>query len=960
MGGRVAFVLAVLAIVSAGGGLVFLAVSADSAARRQQALELAMARVQRGDFKQALPELERQAADNSSSDEIQLALGICYRGLDRTDDAIAAWNRIQAGKAVARQAASWRLQTARDTGRWSLARGLKAADLEGDQATEDLLFLLRSQGRIPEAVELVRDTFGRAGDPARALKLLWALEMDAYPVAGVNEVLERARTRAPDDPDVTLGRAHLALQSGALEEARLLLDRCHELRPDDGPTWVMEVLLARAGNDSEALERALRHLPPEAFDAEGWLALQAQLVRGRTGREAAILQRLLAVNPYHAEALERMAELSTPPSDAPYRARKAARDAAQRRYEGLLTTDDGGANLIELAETAAALGRTFDARGWLTMAARQTPGDAAVNAKLRALEPDRRAMSVDLARLRDEALNARGTDQGLQKPLEMALRPPQTPRFIDVSDASGLVFRFDNGRTAEKQLPETMSGGVALFDFDNDGWLDLYAVQGGRFPALEGAPNADRLFRNRGDGTFEDVSATIGLDTFPGGYGHGVTIGDVDNDGFSDIFVTRFGSYALYLNQQGTRFRDATNAWGLGGDRDWPTSAAFADLDGDGDLDLYVCHYAEWDPQNPRVCRLPDGERITYCPPAALAARPDRLYRNDGDQFVDISKEAGISSADRDGRGLGVVAADLDGDQKVDLFVANDTTANYFFKNLGEMRFQENALAVGLSANASGGYLAGMGAARGDLDGDGVADLGVTNFYGECTTFYRALGGGIYADRSAEIGLASATRDRLGFGLTFADMNNDGNLDVVQANGHVDDFAPAYPYAMSAQLLLGRDGGGLFGPRPQPDPWSRKMVARGLAVGDLNNDGALDAVVVDQAGPMAVFQGARPVERGHFLTLKLRGHPSNRDAVGAVATVRAGDRTWVLERFGGGSYQSSGDSRLHVGLGERGRVDLVAIRWPSGAVRQYHDLAADRGYLLSEDGATPEALPGFK
>ena len=274
-----------------------------------------------------------------------------------------------------------------------------------------------------------------------------------------------------------------------------------------------------------------------------------------------------------------------------------------------------------------------------------------------------------------------------------------------------------------------------------------------------------------------------------------------------DVFVTRWRSYALYRNRGDGTFEDVTDAWGLGGRRDWPTSSAMADLDGDGDLDLYVCHYAAWDLANPRICRDQKTQAYLNCSPLLAEALPDRLFRNDGGRFVDVTDQAGI--VDRNGRGLGVVAADLDADGRVDLFVANDSSANFLFRNLGGMRFEETAEVAGVAGNASGNYQAGMGVAAGDLDGDGRIDLAVTNFYGESTTYYRNLGSGVFVNATAASGLAVASRRLLGFGVAFLDANDDGRLDLASANGHVNDLRPNYPYRMPAQLLLGGPDGRL-------------------------------------------------------------------------------------------------------------------------------------------------------
>jgi hypothetical protein len=511
-------------------------------------------------------------------------------------------------------------------------------------------------------------------------------------------------------------------------------------------------------------------------------------------------------------------------------------------------------------------------------------------------------------------------------------------------------------------MPETMGGGVGVLDYDGDGWLDVYAVQGGPFPDNADSPPSpqrDRLFRNRGDGTFEDVSDRAGLGSLRGGYGHGVTVGDCDNDGRPDLLVTRWRSYALYHNKGDGTFEDVTDKAGLGGSRDWPTSAAFADLDGDGDLDLYVCHYAAWDPKTSAPCpHASEQGRFMYCGPRTFDAMPDRLFRNDGGRFTDVSDQAGITAADREGRGLGVLAADLDEDGRVDLFVANDLTANFLFHNEGGFRFREIGVEAGVATNADGGYLAGMGIACGDLDGDGRIDLAVTNFFGESTTFYRNMGGGQFVDRTTAAGLATATRYLLGFGASFLDVNNDGKLDLATANGHVNDLRPHVPYFMPAQLLLGTAGGRLQDVSARAgDPWSVPRRGRGLAAGDLDNDGKLDLLIVSESAPLSFFHNEGPA--AHFVTFELEGTSSNREAVGARVTLAAGGHRQVAQRHGGGSFLSACDQRLHFGLGPATRIDSVEIRWPSGRVDRHADLAADTAYILRESDSRARPLPGW-
>ncbi len=607
---------------------------------------------------------------------------------------------------------------------------------------------------------------------------------------------------------------------------------------------------------------------------------------------------------------------------------------------------------MEMARLAAALGRDFEARAFLTLLEQKDPRNPAVRDlrdRLGPPPPPRSVSNGSLAKLFDATVGRIGR-------ATTASQVQSTPvvRFEDDAGSAGLGgFVFDNGTSPSRQLPETFSGGVGLIDYDGDGFLDIFAIQGGRFPPAEPAPRtSDRLFRNRGDGTFEDASIRSGISAMSGGYGHGVSVGDYDNDGHSDLFLTRWRSYALYRNRGDGTFEDATARAGLAGDRDWPTSSAFADLDNDGDLDLYVCHYGVWDAVHPLICKDPSGRANITCDPRAIAALSDHVFRNDDGRFVDVTAEAGI--IDRDGRGLGVVAADFDGDNFVDLFVANDSTANFLFHNLGGFRFEETGHEAGVAANASGGYQAGMGVACGDSNGDGSIDLAVTNFYGESTTLFHNLGRGLFVDHTAAAGLAAPSRYLLGFGAAFMDADNDGRLDLMTANGHVNDLRPQFPYPMIAQLYRGQPDGRFTDVTSQAgSPFQQLHVGRGLAVGDLDNDGRVDSLMVAQNEPFVYFHNRAESAGGHYVTFQLQGTRSNRDGVGAVVTVTAGKLRQVAQRFGGGSFQSAGDHRLHFGLAAADRAESVEVRWPSGRSDRYKDLLADRCHRLKEGDGSP-------
>jgi hypothetical protein len=337
---------------------------------------------------------------------------------------------------------------------------------------------------------------------------------------------------------------------------------------------------------------------------------------------------------------------------------------------------------------------------------------------------------------------------------------------------------------------------------------------------------------------------------------------------------------------------------------------------------------------------------------------PDHLFRNDGGRFVDVSTEAGI--VDRTGEGLGVVATDLDGDGRIDLFVANDQSAKFLFLNRGGLRFEEVGHIAGVASNASGLYQASMGVASGDLNADGQPDLAVTNFYNEYTALYQNLGQAVFSDHSTEYGLAVASRYRLGFGIAFLDFNNDGWLDLVTANGHVDDNRTDVPQRMPSQLFAGTEGGHrLVDVTDRAGPgFSVPLLGRGLAVGDLDNDGRVDLVILPQNQPLAYFHNQ--TEGGRSLTLSLEGTSSNRDSIGARVIVESGGRRRFAWRSGGGSYQSASDPRLHIGLGTADRIDCVEVTWPSGRVDRYAGLQPGGGYRLREGDPSFKALPGFQ
>jgi thioredoxin-like negative regulator of GroEL len=928
-------------------------------------------------YDEARQRLERLSARWPGRAEVNYPLGCCEAALGRIEAALVAWGRVPHDSAMGLRAALDRGRLALEHGRLavaeqSLAPVLHERGMLGEQAARLADQIDLYTGRRGAISRRIERRWPMSSDQAGLLRLHWQLDSQPSPVLAVRETLDRMARQAPEDDRVWLGRAQLAIDSGRKDDADQFLKKCEARRPDDPDvlqaqlTWALD-----AGRSDEAARAATRlpasHVPPA--DVAVVIARLAAL-GGDTLAERAALERRVELEPGDTAAWDRLAELAVRDGSADhaagYRRRKAEINRARDHYDTLMGRSTAGSRPpeVELGRLAEVLGRRFEARGWWSIRARQDPDDREAQAAL-----DRLARPQSLAAVTIAA----GTVADLIPGPLLTARPrgarglaPEViaPAFRDDAQKTGLHFVYENDPTPLCRLPETMGGGIGLLDYDGDGWLDVYAVQGGML-SNETAPVAsaqgDRLFRNRG-GFFEDVTSSSGLAAMPGGYGHGVAVGDYDNDGRADLFITRWRAYALYHNRGDGTFEDATLQAELGGDRDWPMSAAFADLDGDGDLDLYVCHYTDWDSQRSAPCPHPNHpDRHAYCVPRGLGSRPDHVFRNDGGRFVDVSNSAGVRGADRDGRGLGVVIANLDDDSRPDIYVANDMTANFLFRNLGGFRFEETGEVSGAACSGAGGYQAGMGIACGDLDGDGRLDLAVTNFYGESTSFFQNLGAGQFVDHTAAIGLTAPTRYLLGFGAFFLDADNDGRLDLAQANGHVIDYSPAMPYAMPARLWLGTAGGRLVDVSGSAGAcWQVPRRGRGLAVGDLDNDGRLDLLIVAEREPLAYFHNQGPA--GHFVTIRLEGSAprSNRDAVGARVAVTAAGRRQVAQRIGGGSYLSACDGRIHFGLGEATHIEMIEVRWPSGHVDRFTDLAADAAYLLREGRIPASPLPGWR
>jgi enediyne biosynthesis protein E4 len=527
------------------------------------------------------------------------------------------------------------------------------------------------------------------------------------------------------------------------------------------------------------------------------------------------------------------------------------------------------------------------------------------------------------------------------------------------ASATGITWKHVNGRSSQAYLPETTGAGCAFFDYDKDGWMDIYLVNSGRCDFYNPSPPLrNALYHNNRDGTFTDVTEKAGV--AGGGYGMGVAVGDYDGDGFPDLYVTQYGRSILYHNNGDGTFTDVTEKAGVAAPG-WATSAVWFDYDNDGRLDLFVCRFVDFSKEKNKFCGNPEtGERY-YCIPKVYDPMPSWLFHNNGDgTFTDVSKESGIGN--QLGKAWGVVATDLNNDGHLDLFVANDTTANFLFMNRGHGKFEETGLIAGIAYDEMGRARSGMGVDSADYDQDGWMDLFVADVDHEKYALYHNSHDGSFDDVSASNGVGEATFLMSGWGLKFFDFDNDGNLDLILANGHPDDhIQERFGNVMYEEpLLLFRNTGGSFqhafeNVSPKAGPiFQQKFAGRGLALGDFDNDGAVDVLVAINDGAPLLLRNLAAADN-HWLGILLIGKKCNRDAVGARIAYQAGDLRRPRFRVAGGSYLASHDPRMVLGLGPRTKIDWIEVQWPqpSGLTERFTGLPLDRYVTLQEGTGTP-------
>ena len=531
-------------------------------------------------------------------------------------------------------------------------------------------------------------------------------------------------------------------------------------------------------------------------------------------------------------------------------------------------------------------------------------------------------------------------------------------QFVDVTTEAGINFRHINGAEGAYHLPETLGAGGAFFDADNDGNLDIYLVNSGYWKeSSSGDETPSALYRNSGDGTFTDITMTAGVGN-SGNYGQGAACADYDNDGDVDLYVTNFGVNVLYRNNGDGTFTDVTASAGVG-DPGWSSSACFLDYNRDGHLDLFVVNYLVYSLDVPyRPCGE-DGIQ-TYCHPSLFEGAPDTLYRNNGDgTFTDVSHEAGVGGIGGlfHGKGLGVVSADFNNDGTPDLYVASDDTRNDFFYNNGDGTFSEISLLAGCAYSFNGVAQAGMGVATDDYNGDGWLDIFVTNLSYETNALYRNNGDGTFTDVIYEAHLGKESYLFVGFGTGFFDADNDGWRDIFIANGHIidniEDTHGVLTYRQPDQIFRNQ-GNGTFQEvsASAGDYFQSTAVSRGALFGDYDNDGDVDMLVTQSNGPVTLLRNETGTQH-NWVRIKTVGIISSRDGTGTRVTLRAGGHTQIQEINRGASYLSSHDGRLHFGLGVHTTVDRLEVRWQSGVVQVFENLLTNREHVISEFSDTP-------
>lgn len=796
------------------------------------------------------------------------------------------------------------------------------------------------------------------------------------------ELMEKCLQERPRDPVALMGSAWHAAKAGRAQAAERLARAAVEAAPDLVQAHAqLGSLLLESSSDPEALSHWQAQLPREADEhPEIWL-VRGDWARIRGEPETAIrcYWETLRRNPNYRTALYQLAQLliarGEPQRAAPYLRRseqlQRLKEAEAVLFEGVQTSVEP---IRTVAERMQGLGRLWEAAGWCRIAGQLDPRaswpramidqlraslDGSPPLTLRSANP---AFTEDLS---DFPLPLWKSESGAPAPIEAsAALTSASVSFRDDAAALGLDFTYFNSAdpsTPGQRMYEFSGGGAAALDFDLDGWPDLYFTQGCEWPPQNGAgERTDRLFRNRSGVEFLDITEPAGLTETT--FSQGTAAGDLDNDGFADVYVANIGKNRLYHNNGDGTFSDISAELGDDAER-WTTSCAIADLNGDSLPDIYAVNYLQGEGIFDRVCEHKDGAR-RMCAPFDFDGAQDQFYLNRGDgRFEDATEAAGFNVPH--GKGLGVAVGDFDGTGRPSVVVANDLVPNFLFTSRQQRRggaplFEEQGLASGLALNASGQAEGCMGIAVDDMNGDGRLDLMITNFLGESNTLYVQSEEGLFRDATAEAGLVQPTLPLLGFGTQCLDGELDGIPDLVVTNGHVDDLrAYGQPYHMRPQYFRGV-GSGRFVELAEETLGSffgGEYLGRGMARLDWNRDGREDVAISHLDSPAALLTNTT-TGAGHFLAVQLRGVQCDRDAIGTSVTVRAGASSRTRQLTAGDGYQASNQRQLVFGLGSSTRVEAVEIRWPGGPRQEFLDVPVDCELLFIEGADRPVRFRG--
>ncbi len=920
---------------------------------------------------------ERVLSDHPQFAEALLLAGEAANQQDRLSEALAYYDRVaaEAGDeaAIARCAAGdiW-LKIGHASQAETKFREALEIDPPNALAHDRLANLLTLEGRrfesLPHLYELLRQR--------RASYTLLLLAGDHAQTVEEPEQLARFRAAAPDDAGPLIGLARIQIRRKQFVEAAGMLRKAIV----DCPKCIeAHALLGRAllaGPNEDELAQWVAALPPEADEHPDVWTVRGRWAkrRGQTQAAARCFWEALRRDPNHQAATLQLSQALYALGESEMAEGVAARAAALSVFSETLSTlfhhrDDPKA-LFVVAAQSETLGRLWEAWTW-NQTALATLGDVGwARAALARIEPQLNDSlpptlpRVDVGRRLDLSHYPLPSDLYASKPAPFAQAAPSAAgaRFEDVAREAGIEFTYFCGRAPGGHrafMYQTTGGGIAVLDYDLDGWPDLYFTQGCRWPPAAGQTEyLDAAYRNLGNGRFGEVTQASGLgdDRFS----QGATVGDFNNDGFPDLYVANIGVNRLYANNGDGTFSDVSESAGISTDR-WTTSCLLADLNADGLPDLYDVNYFQGPGVFERFANV-DGMPQSM-KPSSFEPAPDDFYLNLGDgRFEEATQAVGMRVGG--GNGLGIVAADFAGARRLDLFVANDEDANFFFVNRAPVagtrpRFDEQAVVAGLAFDGSGKANACMGVAAGDANGDGKLDLFVTNFSDESNTLYLQQDGDAFIDATGPAGLARPSFAMLGFGTQFIDGELDGLPDLVVTNGHVHEFvSPGVSYAMRPQYFRNM-GGGRYQERSAEalgSYFQQTYFGRGLVRLDWNRDGRQDFAVSSLETPAALVTN-RTDDAGHYLCVQLRGVQSSRDAIGAVVTVTMGQHRQTQWLCAGDGFQASNQRQLIFGLGASTRIETLNIVWPSGLQQEFRDLAADQELILVENSPEISVVP---